>query len=81
MQRKAYCKIITLPKENDKIVGAHYLGQNAGEIMQGLAVAFRMGLKKSDLDLTFGIHPTSAEEFTNLHITKRSGESPEKKSC
>jgi thioredoxin reductase (NADPH) len=41
--------------------------------MQGFAVAMRMGLTKQQLDSTIGIHPTCAEELTNLHITKESG--------
>lgn len=48
----------------------HYVGANAGEIIQGYGVAFKMGLKKSDLDNTVGIHPTITEEFVNLKVTK-----------
>jgi thioredoxin reductase (NADPH) len=48
------------------------LGPNAGEVIQGYAVAFNMGLTKADLDLTVGIHPTVSEEFVQLKTTKSS---------
>ena len=62
---KVYIKLI-INSLNDKIVGLHYLGENAAEIMQGFAVAVVKGLKKSDLDETIGIHPTSAEEIVTM---------------
>jgi len=48
----------------------HYAGPNAGEIMQGFAVAIKMGLTKAILDSTIGIHPTIAEDLTNMTVTK-----------
>ena len=66
MKRKVYCKIICNKIDDERVVGIHYVGPNAGEIMQGIAVAMRLGLKKKDLDSTVGIHPTTAEEITNL---------------
>jgi glutathione reductase (NADPH) len=42
------------------------VGADAGEIMQGFAVAMRMGATKTDFDLTVGIHPTAAEEFVTM---------------
>ena len=42
------------------------VGPEAGEIIQGLAVAFKAGATKSDFDATIGIHPTSAEEFVTM---------------
>jgi glutathione reductase (NADPH) len=50
----------------DKVVGMHMVGSDAGEIMQGFAVAMRMGATKADFDLTVGIHPTAAEEFVTM---------------
>lgn len=70
----AYIKIIT--DKTGKVFGLHYAGPNAGEVMQGYAVAMRMGLTKDVLDRTIGIHPTVAEEFTNLKVTKSSGKNP-----
>ncbi|KAG2482124.1 hypothetical protein HYH03_018910, partial [Edaphochlamys debaryana] len=76
-----YCKLITNLQDNERVVGIHYLGPNAGEIIQGLAIALRAGATKAHFDDTIGIHPTVAEEFTILKVTKRSGESALKKGC
>lgn len=81
MKKKAYIKVVCNKLENEKVLGMHYLGQNAGEVMQGFAVAIEKGITKGDLDKSVGIHPTTAEEFCMLSTTKRSGESPERTSC
>ena len=65
LNEKVYIKLIT-NAVNDRIVGLHYLGENAAEIIQGFAVAVVKGLKKSDLDQTIGIHPSSAEEIVTM---------------
>ena len=52
----------------------HYLGPNAGEVMQGFSTAMKMKATKQVLDETVGIHPTTAEWFTTLEVTKQSGE-------
>lgn len=75
-----YAKAI-VHKETDKVLGLHYAGPHAGEVMQGYAVAIRMGMTKQQLDSTIGIHPTSAEELTNMTVTKESGFPFEKTSC
>jgi glutathione reductase (NADPH) len=49
-----------------KIVGCHVIGAGADEMLQGFAVAVRMGATKSDFDDTVAIHPTSAEEFVTM---------------
>ncbi|HEU4665967.1 MAG TPA: glutathione-disulfide reductase [Dokdonella sp.] len=49
--------------EEERIVGLHMIGVGADEILQGFAVAVKMGARKADLDATVAIHPTSAEEF------------------
>ena len=51
---------------NDKVVGAHMVGPDAGEIVQGLAVAMKAGATKAIFDQTIGIHPTAAEEFVTM---------------
>lgn len=51
---------------SQRILGAHMVGPDAPEIIQGLAVALRMGATKAEFDATLGIHPTSAEEFMTL---------------
>ena len=50
----------------EKIVGCHLIGLGADEILQGFAVAIRMGATKSDFDDTVAIHPTSAEELVTM---------------
>ena len=76
-----YVKLITNLADDERVVGFHYLGPNAGEVTQGYAVAMKMGATKKDFDETVGIHPTVSEEFTILEITKRSGIDPTKKGC
>lgn len=58
-------KLITL-QSTDKIIGCHIIGMGADEMLQGFAVAIKMGATKKDLDQTVGIHPTSAEELVTL---------------
>jgi glutathione reductase (NADPH) len=55
----------------DRVVGAHMLGSDAGEIIQGIAVAIRAGATKADFDATIGIHPTAAEEFVTMRTRTR----------
>lgn len=50
----------------ERVVGVHVIGLAADELIQGFAVALRMGAKKSDLDRTIAIHPTAAEELVTL---------------
>jgi glutathione reductase (NADPH) len=52
--------------DTDKILGVHMVGADAGEIMQGIAVAIKAGATKADFDATVGIHPTAAEEFVTM---------------
>jgi glutathione reductase (NADPH) len=57
---------IVVDQKTDKVMGAHMVGPDAAEIIQGLAVAVKMGATKTDFDATVGIHPTSAEEFVTM---------------
>jgi len=52
--------------KSDRVLGAHMVGPDAGEIIQGLAVAIKAGATKAQFDSTIGIHPTSAEEFVTM---------------
>ena len=61
-----YIKMITDLKNNEKVIGFHILTPNAGEILQGVAVAMRAGATKEMFDDTIGIHPTVAELMTTL---------------
>jgi glutathione reductase (NADPH) len=49
-----------------RVVGAHMVGADAPEIIQGIAIAVKAGLTKAQFDATVGIHPTMAEEFLTL---------------
>lgn len=53
-------------KSSQKVIGMHMVGPDAGEIIQGFAVAVKAGLTKAQFDATIGIHPTAAEEFVTL---------------
>lgn len=57
---------LVVDAKTDRVVGAHMVGESAGEIMQGIAIAIKAGAKKADFDATVGIHPTAAEEFVTL---------------
>jgi glutathione reductase (NADPH) len=65
--RKVKCamKLVTAGS-NEKIVGCHVFGPGADEMLQGFAVAIRMGATKRDFDDTVAIHPTSAEEMVTM---------------
>jgi glutathione reductase (NADPH) len=67
---KTFLKLI-VDKVSDKVVGAHMMGDDAGEIIQGLAVAIKAGATKADFDSTIGIHPTVAEEFVTMREATR----------
>jgi glutathione reductase (NADPH) len=62
---KTIMKLITVGPE-EKIVGCHVIGPGADEMLQGFAVAMRMGATKSDFNDTIAIHPTSAEELVTM---------------
>jgi len=70
----AYTKVIVDKMPGENVLGIHYLGPNAGEVMQGYGTAMKQGLNFDTLKETVGIHPTSSEEIVSLSITKRSGE-------
>ena len=57
--------------DSDRVVGAHMVGPEAGEIVQGLAVAITAGATKAHFDRTVGIHPTAAEEFVTMREAAR----------
>jgi len=62
---KAAMKLVTAGPE-EKIVGCHLFGPGSDEMLQGFAVAIRMGATKRDFDDTVAIHPTSAEELVTM---------------
>jgi len=64
-KHQSVMKLITTGSD-EKIIGCHVIGEGADEMMQGFAVAIRMGATKADFDDTVAIHPTSAEEFVTM---------------
>lgn len=62
---KTMMKLI-VDRASQKVLGAHMVGADAPEIVQGLAIAIKAGLTKKDFDATVGVHPTSAEEFVTM---------------
>ncbi|KAJ9575109.1 hypothetical protein L9F63_007770, partial [Diploptera punctata] len=79
--KNCYLKAIALQEPPQTIIGLHFVGPHAGEVIQGFASAMKSGLTMTSLQETVGIHPTVAEEFTRLSITKRSGIDPTPQSC
>lgn len=67
---KTLMKLIVHVPTNE-VVGAHMVGPDAPEILQGLAIAIKAGAKKADFDATVGIHPTAAEEFVTMRSRTR----------
>ena len=62
---RVFMKLV-VARDSGRVLGAHMVGAEAGEIIQGLAVALKCGATKAQLDATLGIHPTTAEEFVTL---------------
>ncbi|MBE9124995.1 MULTISPECIES: glutathione-disulfide reductase [unclassified Coleofasciculus] len=57
---------LIVDENTDKVLGAHMVGAHAAEIIQGVAIALKMGATKADFDATVGIHPSTAEEFVTM---------------
>jgi glutathione reductase (NADPH) len=68
--RRTLMKLV-VDQATQKVLGAHMLGEDAPEIMQGLAIAIVCGASKADFDRTIGIHPTAAEEFVTMRTRTR----------
>ncbi len=64
-EEKTVMKLI-VEKQSRKVLGAHMLGPDAPEIIQGIGIALKAGATKEDFDATVGIHPTAAEEFVTM---------------
>ncbi|MHA1565038.1 MAG: glutathione-disulfide reductase, partial [Alphaproteobacteria bacterium] len=64
-QEQTMMKLV-VDRDTDRVLGAHMVGPEAGEIIQGLGIALKLGAKKADFDRTIGIHPTAAEEFVTM---------------
>jgi glutathione reductase (NADPH) len=69
-KERAFMKLVVNPVD-DRVLGVHMCGEDAGEILQGFAVALRAGATKRQFDTTIGIHPSAAEEFVTMREATR----------
>jgi glutathione reductase (NADPH) len=65
LDERTFMKLL-VDQASDRVVGCHMVGADAGEIVQGIAIAMKAGATKADFDSTIGIHPTAAEEFVTM---------------
>nr|XP_005903336.1 PREDICTED: thioredoxin reductase 2, mitochondrial [Bos mutus] len=78
---QCYIKMVCLREPPQLVLGLHFLGPNAGEVIQGFALGIKCGASYQQLMRTVGIHPTCAEEVAKLRISKRSGLDPTVTGC
>jgi glutathione reductase (NADPH) len=64
-KERTFMKLV-VDRASQVVVGAHMVGPDAGEVIQGIAIAVKLGATKAQFDATIGIHPTAAEEFVTL---------------
>jgi len=64
-KERTFMKLV-VDRATQVVVGAHMIGPDAGEVIQGMAIAVKLGATKAQFDATLGIHPTAAEEFVTL---------------
>ncbi len=64
-KERTFMKLL-VERAGQRVVGAHMIGADAGEIIQGIAIAVKLGATKAQFDATIGIHPTAAEEFVTM---------------
>ena len=75
-KQRTFMKLI-VEAATDKVVGCHMVGDDAAELIQGLAVAVKAGATKAQFDATVGIHPTAGEEFVTMRTrAARAGRQP-----
>uniref|UniRef100_A0A8C5L5L3 thioredoxin-disulfide reductase (NADPH) n=1 Tax=Jaculus jaculus TaxID=51337 RepID=A0A8C5L5L3_JACJA len=78
---QCYIKMVCLKEPPQLVLGLHFLGPNAGEVIQGFALGIKCGASYEQVMQTVGIHPTCSEEVVKLHISKRSGLDPTVTGC
>jgi glutathione reductase (NADPH) len=64
-KERTFMKLV-VERASQRVVGAHMIGLDAGEVIQGIAIAVKLGATKAQFDATIGIHPTVAEEFVTM---------------
>ncbi|WP_028309849.1 glutathione-disulfide reductase [Derxia gummosa] len=67
---RSYMKLV-VDRASDKVLGLHMIGVDAGELVQGFAVAVTMGATKADFDRTIAVHPTAGEEFVLMRTPRK----------
>lgn len=80
-RRTCYVKVLVNRADSNRVVGFHICSPNAGEITQGVAIGFKMGMTKEQMDSVVGIHPTSAEDCIGLDATKEEDPDATKTGC
>ncbi|KAK2944336.1 thioredoxin reductase [Blattamonas nauphoetae] len=78
---KGFVKLVCVADQKDRVVGFHYLGPNAADVIGGWAAAMRLGLTKYDIDETVGVHPSNAEEVNRVWWKKGDPEPEEEYAC
>jgi len=76
-----FAKVVVNVHKNNQVLGIHIAAPNAGEIIQGFAVALKKGITYEELTSVVGIHPTVAEELVSMTVAKSSGTNAEKAGC
>ena len=66
---RVFMKLV-VDRKTDRVLGVHMVGADAGEVIQGFAVALKCGATKAQFDATVGIHPTGAEEFVTMRAPR-----------
>ena len=79
--KQILAKVVVDVRDSEQVIGLHFVGPNAGEVIQGFAVAMRKGATFHDFFSTLSVHPTVAEGLTNAEITRSSGRPAEKTGC
>ena len=64
-KERTFMKLV-VDRSSQRVLGAHMIGADAGEIIQGVAIAVKLGATEAQFDATLGIHPTAAEEFVTM---------------
>ena len=64
-KERVFMKLV-VDRKSQRVLGAHMIGADAGEVIQGVAIAVKVGATKAQFDATLGIHPTVAEEFVTM---------------
>jgi glutathione reductase (NADPH) len=64
-EERSFMKLV-VDAASQRVLGAHMIGPDAGEVIQGVAIAVKLGATKAQFDATIGIHPTAAEEFVTM---------------